>query len=1281
MSWAIIVLCLVQVVAWTHPVGVVHQDDTAGAEAMQLLRDQYETTVGNFKSGIGDTMSARQKLEGKVFEEAGLNKPPPLPPDSPLTAHSTKATSGSRVNSKRSAESSVSSVHPSIGPDARRRFAAVDGWHKKNHRRGGAGILLEGAMSVLFVVVLVGAVILVARSAVSLSGRIVRTPVYLRSRSAGGLATTPISCWKRQAVVLLGLVVAGLGQVAPANGATDAAHAPEPGDDPLRRWLGGLVIQVPDVSFVVPVPIFGDVNASLLNLVCQDIALSAINSTDVCSDTRPRLSIAAQGVGLSCEGDWAYSQVKHPEIEHGGGKVAVKVDQANANFQMSLYRNATGAGLVSSAALDACTVHIEPKLHFEGSGPLNDVLKVFTSLIEKQLPDVIQNLGCGGLEGLVASNLTALLSEINSDMQPFLHPPRFAPANESEAGHVDLRRAALTGLLDYAIDELVAPQLNVLMGDVTHGTGELDVPGLPRTVPMTLPGLATLDVTLVSLHVGGLNSWRVPPAPGARQMFETVGPETMSLCVALDTLSVNLAFRVGVTPLNGTIKAGTLVESGTISANFTALEISSRLGLAILEDRAAALTIPERRTPSCIISIVDSASLNATRLNMSSAQIALAVLGEATERDLDQAIDSVLHVATCSFDKAIAPFLNAFLFDPAAQAVNKAFKGFRSSSADQCVPPPEEVPQFGWGGTIVAAVLFAVASSVSCCALFSQRRIFSSDLAVPPVSTNSTTVANMEDMVVRAIPPALIVQDDPMSAISAATEESKHNLSADSSLWLGIQDHVPVGMQYGMPVMLFLNAALFVASNTSSGASVAVVLTLGEERIESTSLFDFALTNSVRDMWEAKVYPLSLLIAVFSGAWPYMKILMLFACWWVPTNKMSAKFRERVLMAVDALGKWSLIDNYILVIFMVAFSFHVELSDPKQMQPPSAVDVYVNPQRGFYGFILATVLSLALTHIMLHYQRQQSSDISEDGEDDGIASALRNQAASSAMSFQSSNASESRRSARQNPIANADTDTDANADRGSTAGDSSGGLWRDILVTPMLVASIVLQLVGAYVYAFRFTFRGAAAYLLELVDPSLIETSQSLLSLGARIPGVSDPAHGSFGPLVIQAVFYMFAFVVPIVQLVVLLVLWYTPLRLRRQFQLYTTAEILHAWSALEVFVVSILAALLELQQFVGFIVDPYCAQPDFGLSVAINTVLQELNLPELRGDNKCFDVTTELDEGCWELFASSVLSVLVSRYVLYQCHDALEARTSEKLQQRLEIRQMPSHLGRMGNE
>ena len=430
--------------------------------------------------------------------------------------------------------------------------------------------------------------------------------------------------------------------------------------------------------------------------------------------------------------------------------------------------------------------------------------------------------------------------------------------------------------------------------------------------------------------------------------------------------------------------------------------------------------------------------------------------------------------------------------------------------------------------------------------------------------------------------------------VSPATDESDSDfrpeeearIGAPPALCLGARDTVPGLMQYAIPALLLLNAALFISSNTSSGASVAVVINLGDTRIETGSLFDFALTNSVKDMWQAKVYPLSLLIAVFSGGWPYIKISLLLACWWAPRDLMGAKLRERILMAVDALGKWSLIDAYVLVLLMVAFSFHLELSEEGQLQPPSTVDVFVNPERGFYLFILATILSLILTHVLLHYERGASVASTDTST---VAIALRDHA--------------SKRGPKDwGPLQRTSQRLEAWSRSASSI--APKGTWRDAIVTPALVASIVLQLIGASVSTFRFTFGGLAAYALDLINPDLIESVYSLLSLGARIPAVSDPANGLIGPTAIEAVFYTFAFVTPLVQLVVLFILWFMPLRLRRQYQLFVLAEILHAWSGLEVFVVSILAALLEIQQFVEFIVAPYCGKPAFGLPIAIDTAL-----------------------------------------------------------------------------
>jgi uncharacterized paraquat-inducible protein A len=61
------------------------------------------------------------------------------------------------------------------------------------------------------------------------------------------------------------------------------------------------------------------------------------------------------------------------------------------------------------------------------------------------------------------------------------------------------------------------------------------------------------------------------------------------------------------------------------------------------------------------------------------------------------------------------------------------------------------------------------------------------------------------------------------------------------------------------------------------------------------------------------VYPLALLVAFFSGAWPYLKLLAMLAMWLSPSAAVTLLRRGWVLKWLDVLGKWSLIDAYVMV--------------------------------------------------------------------------------------------------------------------------------------------------------------------------------------------------------------------------------------------------------------------------------------------------------------------------------------------------------------------------------
>ena len=117
--------------------------------------------------------------------------------------------------------------------------------------------------------------------------------------------------------------------------------------------------------------------------------------------------------------------------------------------------------------------------------------------------------------------------------------------------------------------------------------------------------------------------------------------------------------------------------------------------------------------------------------------------------------------------------------------------------------------------------------------------------------------------------------------------------------------------------------------------------------------------------------------------------------------------------------------------------------------------------------------------------------------------------------------------------------------------------------------------------------------------------------------------------------------------MVALLFLWFYPLRLKSQKSLFTLAEVFNAWSALDVFCLSIAAALLEIRQFANFIVGDSCD--------GINKILKKYLNEQLDGDDKCFDVIATLTEKCWTIFFAAVLMVIFcwpSLAVAYSCLD-----------------------------
>ena len=136
----------------------------------------------------------------------------------------------------------------------------------------------------------------------------------------------------------------------------------------------------------------------------------------------------------------------------------------------------------------------------------------------------------------------------------------------------------------------------------------------------------------------------------------------------------------------------------------------------------------------------------------------------------------------------------------------------------------------------------------------------------------------------------------------------------------------------------------------------------------------------------------------------------------------------------------------------------------------------------------------------------------------------------------------------------------------------------------------------------------------------------------------------------------------PFLLLVFLAVLWLVPMSLIWQQRLFTAAECFYAWSTVDVLALSLIAAQLQIEQFVTFIVGSKCD--------SINAILRSLGPSILPvEDEVCFDIRAFLDAGSWVLFCSAVLSTFVTIVVTRSCDTALHERALQVQTERRALR------------
>jgi len=296
------------------------------------------------------------------------------------------------------------------------------------------------------------------------------------------------------------------------------------GDMPgLNHFLQNFQFEIPEIDQ-------GDLQ--IKSLVCKDIAFGNVGLTKSSGDDAFALDVS--GATAQCAGSLKYGIVTF-------GFHDLSLTLGNTKFDTTIQMSKDASGTANAAKSVSCKADV----HF-------DKLKygVFSAAtIANWLEGPIGNQICTALDKLINTNLTAVLADVASKLDPQVHPfvpgqPPVAPPNT-----LDWRKVQVLNMLQQILPLL---DVNELIRKATNGTGAIDkdLGGL-RVGNISTP-IVDVIAFLNDVKVYGLDTIDTfqPLAPHKEDAFA----HSLNTTLSAKTLGLNVTLTLQMTP-GGMVKS------------------------------------------------------------------------------------------------------------------------------------------------------------------------------------------------------------------------------------------------------------------------------------------------------------------------------------------------------------------------------------------------------------------------------------------------------------------------------------------------------------------------------------------------------------------------------------------------------------------------------------------------------------------------------------------------------------------------------------------------------
>ena len=437
---------------------------------------------------------------------------------------------------------------------------------------------------------------------------------------------------------------------------------------------------------------------------------------------------------------------------------------------------------------------------------------------------------------------------------------------------------------------------------------------------------------------------------------------------------------------------------------------------------------------------------------------------------------------------------------------------------------------------------------------------------------------------------------------------------------------IPLSIRILIPFMLFLNIGFFISGHLSVGATVNVDVNFAGQLITISDFFQFSMAQSTLDMWEAGAKELAVIIVFFSGIWPYTKQLLTLALWCSPPRLISPSRRGSILVWLDALAKWSMIDVFMLIISLAAF--RLSFQNPEISFIPDSfysVELMVIPLWGLYSNMIAQLLSQVTSHVVIYYHRKVVTCVTEF------------------TSNSMSDVDPAPRSVHQDRFL------------------LNKGIYIlrpriSIVIKVISILIFILIVGGCIVPSFQFEILGLLGIAVEIGDgPSSSTIKHSLFTIIELIfdqASYSDNASDYIGLGTLNIIFFVTVLMMPLMQIIVLMRMYFVSHSLQSMKELLHAFELVKAWQYCDVYLITVLFTVLQLGEISTFMVNDYCdmLQNMFNFATHYGFLAAE--------DAQCFYVDPTIRSGFYILLVAVLLLHCLSKFV----HDIVMSSYTQRV-------------------